>query len=128
MTAAWTDVDHGCRFARDTVRWRRGLGDSSLRPRRHGEIFAKALPSFPPKGAWLRDLTEDGDVEPHPGPRNPALPVHDRIGINLLSNRGLEPLEIQRRARALDLFAVCLRFGLSLHDLETLHLLQDMEW
>ena len=39
----------------------------------------------------------------------PALPPEQRAGINLFANRGLEPLEIQKRARALDLFGVWLR-------------------
>lgn len=71
-----------------------------LQPRACSEWARLTLKLLAPDGGWVCDLCETG-IEPNPGPRPQALPLHKRPAVSLVHDRGLTARTRSRRQRLL---------------------------
>ena len=63
------------------------IDDKALRPSSRRKVSRQALPSATTLD-WFPDLTEHGDVEPHPGPRGRTLRKLNDIAVLSLNTQG----------------------------------------
>ena len=101
-------------------------GDNTALDDRLDQLAAyikQASPDVTDEGDWIRDLTCDGDIHPHPGPGGPlnnasrrarSAPARSEVDLRLLS-RGTSVVTRERRARLLDKFEAFLASEFGAH-------------